>query len=326
MLEIFSLPKSVDPLGEISSFLHTCLGKRFTESNTSIVTARHRIILYLAESEQYVKIATAPEVSPVGTSYDLIKMSEIEWAAWYVVNGDTLDLHKPERYCLGDSILVCCYPYLGGEKLNTQKLVKQGSQLLVDAINELTVSSQKFAGLIPEARSWNPRQELYKRLESRFVNDLDSLEYAAARETVVSFSNLIHDLDCWVDEYNTLIQYEPKIIVTDPTADNIVYNRTYGTAHIIDLENISWGVPAYSLVSLVSSVIGEQYPSLSHYSTMSLLYEVKNSADDGGLFNADDRMLRILMSYKLISTAMFNKDNKRKFAHLIREANQLITT
>lgn len=324
MLEIFSLPKSIDPSGEISSFLNICLDKRFAKNNVTIVTTRHRLVLYLAESEQYVKIATTPEISPVGESYNLMKMSEIEWAAWHIVNGGTLDLHQPEQYRLGDSILVCCYPCLGSEKLNTQKLVNQGSQILVDAINKLTASNQKFTGLIPEARSWNPRQELYKRLESRFVNDLDSLECAAARETVVSFSHLIYDLDYWVDEYNTLTQYKPKIIVTDPTADNTVYNRTYGTAHIIDLENISWGVPAYSLVSLVSSVIGEQYPSLSHYSPMSLLYEVKSSTDDGGLFDADDRMLRILMSYKLISTAMFNKDDKEKFNHLIQEANHLI--
>lgn len=325
MLEIFSLPKSVDPLGEISSFLHTCLGKRFAESNTSIVTARHRIILYLAESEQYVKIATTQEVSPVGVSYNLMKMSETEWVAWHVVNGDSLGLHKPEQHRLGKGIIVRCYPCLGSEKISTQEAVKQSAQLLVDVINKLTANNQKFAGLIPEARLWDPKQELCKRLESRFVNDLDSLEYAAARETVAGFSNLISDLDYWVNEYNTLIHYEPKIIVTDPTVDNIVYDGTDDTPYIVDLENVSWGAPVYSLVSLISSVIGEQYPSLSHYSPMSLLYEVKSSTDDGGLFDADDRMLRILMSYKLISTAMFNKDNKRKFAHLIREANQLIT-
>lgn len=324
MLEIFSLPKSLDPLGEISSFLHTCLGKRFTASNTSIVTARHRIVLYLAESKQYVKIATTPDISPVGASYDLMKMSEIEWAAWHMVNGDTLNLHKPEKYRSGDSILVYCYPHLGSGKLSIQEAVEQGSQLLVDAINKLTVNNQEFTGLIPEARLWNPRQELYKRLESRFVNNLDSVEYVTARETVISFSSLTHDLDYWVDKYNTLVQREPKIIITDPTVDNIVYNSTYDTSHIIDLENVSWGVPSYSLVSLVASVIGEQYSSLSRYTSMGFLRKIKSGTDDGGLFDADDRMLRILMSYKLISTAMFNKDDKRKFARLIREANQLI--
>lgn len=320
----FILPVSIDPTGVISDFLHDCLGGRFTENNISIVTVRHRIVLYLKDSKQYMKIATSPNVSPVGVAHDLLRMSETEWVSWHILYEDTQPLGKLEQYNMSDNIIARCYPSLGNKKLTPKVALEYGSLLLEDVTNKLNARQHKLNKLLPEKRLWDPRQELTKRLDSRFLNDTSSVEYGAAQKTISGFITLLSNANHWVEEYNSLLKNNPKIIVTDPTVDNVVQQGSYSMPNLIDLENISWGLPVYSLISLVVSLFGEQHPELAKYASIEIFQIMKRNCRNETIFDTNENISRIIMCYKLITTAMFNKDDKEKFNHLIQEANHLI--
>lgn len=320
----FILPVSIDPTGTISEFLHDCLGERFTENNISIVTARHRIVLYLRDSKQYMKIATSPHVSPVGATHDLLGMSETEWVSWHILHEDAQPLNKVEQYNMGDTIIARCYPSLGDNKLTPKVALEHGASLLEDVTNKLNSSQHKLDKLLPEKWLWDPSQELNKRLESRFLNDTSSVEYDATQKAISSFIIYLSNASRWMEEYNSLFKNNPKIIVTDPTVDNIVQQGFYSMPNLIDLENISWGLPVYSLISLVVSLFGERHPELAKYASIEIFQIMKRNCRNETIFDTNENISRIIMCYKLITTAMFNKDDKEKFNHLIQEAKHLI--